>query len=161
MRQTITQGGLNIYSMVFIKWKEWWHINSVIICGNLIKDNELRYTTNGKEILNNTIAIKRNYKNENNEYESDFINIKVFGSKAKYINDYAEKGSKLLIRGHIQSGSYENKEGNKVYTTDVIVDEVNIMPSNKKTTEKREIKSDETTIYMDEVNIDDVENFLD
>lgn len=142
--------------MVFIKWKEWWHINSVIICGNLVKDNELRFTTSGKEILNNIIAIKRNYKNENGEYESDFINIKVFGNKAKYINDYAEKGSKLLIRGHILTGSYENKEGNKVYTTDIIVDEVSIMPSSKKTAEKRETKSDETIIYTD-----DVDNFLD
>ena len=128
-----------------------------MLYGALVKEVEIRYTANGKGFMSNTIAVRRKFKNEKGDYESDFINIKVFGKSAEYIEKYAKKGDKVLIRGHIQTGKYENKKGEVVYTTDVFVDEINIVNSNKKT-EKKDTKDD--TIYIDDITLDD-ENFLD
>lgn len=116
----------------------------------------MKYTANGIAVVNNTIAVKRNYKNANNEYESDFINIKVFNKTAEYLANYAEKGSKVLLRGHIQTGSYE-KNGNKVYTTDIMVESINIVNTKSKVQNKKE---DDTVVYIDDVSLDD-DNFLD
>lgn len=100
-------------------------MNNVVLIGNLCRDNELRYTTgdNAVAILRNTLAVQRKYKDKaSGKYESDFIPIQAFGNNAEFIDKYFQKGSKIAITGHIQTGSYTNKDGNKVYTTDVIVD---------------------------------------
>ena len=102
-------------------------MNIAILTGNLIKENNIKYTSNGVAILSNTIAIKRNYKNANNEYESDFVNIKAFDKKAEYLSKYANKGDKITIKGRIQTSNYEDKEGNKKYITEVIVEDLTLM----------------------------------
>ena len=107
-------------------------MNTVNLVGNICKDMEIRYTTgdNSNAVLRNTIAVQREFKNkETNKYDSDFINIVAFSKTAEFLNKYFKKGSKVGIVGHIQTGSYTNKEGQKIYTTDVIVDKVEFVTS--------------------------------
>lgn len=99
-------------------------MNVVTLVGNLCRPNEIRYSAgdNPTAILRNTVAVQRKFKNkETGEYESDFISIQAFGSNAEFINKYFTKGSKIGITGEIRTGSYTNKDGAKVYTTDVVV----------------------------------------
>lgn len=102
-------------------------MNKIILSGNLTKSIEIRYTANGLAVANFTIAVKREIK----EDETDFINCVAYNKTAELIGKYLDKGSKVLIEGRIQTGSYENKEGKKVYTTDVVVDKVEFLNSKK------------------------------
>ena len=100
-------------------------MNNVSLIGNLCRDGEVRYASgeNATAIYNNTIAVQRRFKDkQTGNYESDFIRIQAFGNTAEFLDKYFNKGSKVAIVGHIQTGSYTNKDGAKVYTTDVIVD---------------------------------------
>ena len=106
-------------------------MNRIILVGNLVKDVELINTESGKSLVKNSIAVRRNYKNANGEYESDFINLVAFGKTAEFMANYFQKGSKVGIDGKIQTGSYTNKEGQKVYTTDVVVENIEFMESKK------------------------------
>ena len=99
-------------------------MNKVILLGRLTRDPELRYT-NGNDpmaIGRYTLAVDRRFKREG-EQTADFISCTVFGKQAEFAEKYLKQGTKILIAGRIQTGSYTNKDGVKVYTTDVIVDE--------------------------------------
>ena len=97
-------------------------MNTVNLIGNLTRDPELRYSQSGTAVASCNIAVQRRFKNQNGDYESDFINIKAFSKTAELLAEHFRKGSKLGITGNIQTGSYENKQGQKVYTTDVVVE---------------------------------------
>lgn len=103
-------------------------MNRVIAMGNLTKAIEIRQTSTGVAVANFTLAVKREAKNKDGEYESDFINCIAFGNQADMMSKYFDKGNKVAIEGHIQSGSYE-KEGKKVYTTDVVVEKIHFVES--------------------------------
>lgn len=144
-------------------------MNRILLVGNLVKDVELINTESGKSLVKNSIAVRRNYKNQNGEYESDFINIIAFGKTADFMANYFQKGSKVGIDGKIQTGSYTNKEGQKVYTTDVVVENIEFMESKKKdgqasTDEKpvevKQVDNDPFADFGDSVSVDDL-NFLD
>lgn len=98
-------------------------MNKVLLVGNLVKDIELRYTTNEKAVGKFTIAINRETKNKDGEYDADYINCVSFGEQAKALSEYLKKGTKVSVEGHIQTGSYE-KDGKKVYTTDIVVEKI-------------------------------------
>lgn len=102
-------------------------MNKVLLIGNLTKSVEIRYTQTGIAVANFTLAVKRETKNE----ETDFINCIAYNKTAELISKYLDKGSKVSVDGRIQTGSYENKEGKKIYTTDVIVDKVEFLNSKK------------------------------
>ena len=107
-------------------------MNRVDLIGNLCRDVEVMYSSgqNATAMLTNTIAVQRDYKNkETGKYESDFISIKAFAHSAEFIGKYFQKGSKIAISGRIQTGSYQNKEGQTVYTTDVIVEKAEFCTS--------------------------------
>ena len=106
-------------------------MNKVILTGNLVKDIELKYTESNKAVLQNTIAVKNDFKNANGEYESQFINIEVWNKTAEFLSNYFHKGSPVIISGRIQTGSYDKDDGTKVYTTDVIVEEINFSYGDK------------------------------
>ncbi len=99
-------------------------MNKVILMGRLTRDPEIRYAQNesGTAVARYTLAVDRRYKREG-EQNADFIGCVVFGKGAEFAEKYLQKGTKIAVTGRIQTGSYTNKEGNKVYTTDVIVDE--------------------------------------
>lgn len=96
-------------------------MNNVQLMGRLTKDVDLRTTGNGKAVGRFTVAVNRQFKNQNGEREADFINCIAFQKTAETIAKYFVKGSMIAIDGRIQTGSYENQQGQKVYTTDVVV----------------------------------------
>lgn len=101
-------------------------INKVIVRGRLVRENDMRYTTgeNSNATLRNSVAINRKFKNKDGKYEADFPNIVAFGRNAEFINKYFKKGDLIDIVGRIQTSTYTNKDGVKVYSTDVVVEEV-------------------------------------
>ncbi len=98
-------------------------MNKVILKGVITRDIDLRYTKNEIAVARFTVATKRNIANKDGKYESDYISCVAYQHNAEMINKYFSKGSGILVEGHIQTGSYE-KEGKKVYTTDVVVERV-------------------------------------
>lgn len=96
-------------------------MNKSILMGRITKDLELKYAQSGTAILGFTLAVNRKYVKEGEERQADFIMCKAFGKTAENINNYFGKGKLILIEGRIQTGSYE-KDGQRVYTTDVIVE---------------------------------------
>lgn len=117
-------------------------LNNVSIVGRLTKDAELRYTPNGKPVANLTIAVARDYKDDNNERPADFINVVVWGPQAENVANYTGKGYLVSIVGRIESRSYENNEGFTVYVTEVNANTIHFIsePGNKEE-EKKETKT--------------------
>lgn len=98
-------------------------MNKVVLVGRLTRDPEVRYGgANNTAVARFTLAVDRRFKREN-EPNADFINCVAMGKSAEFIEKYFRKGMKVSICGHIQTGSYTNKDGQKVYTTDVFVEE--------------------------------------
>lgn len=98
-------------------------MNSVILSGRLTRDPEVRHSQNGNEdriVARYTLAVDRVYSKENQQ--ADFINCVEFGKLAEFAEKYFYKGIKLIVRGRIQTGSYTNRDGVKIYTTDIIVE---------------------------------------
>lgn len=98
-------------------------MNSVALVGRLTADPEVRYTQNGQSIANFTIAVDRRFKKEGGP-DADFPRINAFGKTAEFIEKYFSKGMRIGITGRIQTGSYTDKDGRKVYTTDVVAESV-------------------------------------
>lgn len=107
-------------------------MNQVALIGRTTKDPEVRYTQDGMAIARFTLAIDRIAK-QGEEKKADFISIVAFGKTAENCEKYLLKGKKTAVEGRIQTGSYENKEGNKVYTTDVIANRVEFIEWGEKT----------------------------
>lgn len=104
-------------------------VNKVILIGRTTKDIELQYSQSGIAIGSFTLAVQRQFKNANNEYETDFIRCKAFKKTAETLANHVNKGHRVAIEGNIQTGSYQNKEGRTVYTTDVIVQNFTFLES--------------------------------
>lgn len=100
-------------------------MNKVILCGRLVRDPEVRYSTGQRSmaVAKYTLAVERKGKKKEGEQSSDFINCVAFDKLGEFAEKYFTKGLRILVSGRIQTGSYTNKEGRKVYTTDVIVEE--------------------------------------
>lgn len=104
-------------------------MNKVALVGRLTRDVETNTTTAGKSVARFSIAINRKFKNAEGNYEADFINCIAFSNTADFISKYFSKGNAIGIAGRIQTGSYTNKDGNKVYTTDIVVEEAEFVES--------------------------------
>lgn len=102
-----------------MKRRERCHINKVILIGRLTRDPDVRYTQDGKAFARYTLAVNR----MNREDPADFISCVTFGKNAEFVEKYLHQGSKIAVIGRIQTGSYTNREGQKVYTTDVVVEQ--------------------------------------
>ena len=102
-------------------------INRVVLVGRLTKDPEYRQTPNGVSVATFTLAVNRPFTNSQGEREADFINVVVFRRQAENVNNYLSKGSLAGVDGRIQSRSYENKEGQRVFVTEVVADSVQFM----------------------------------
>ena len=102
-------------------------MNKVILCGRLTRDPEVRYSQGAEPmaIARYTLAVdrRRTRSNDPNEQSADFISIVAFGKAGEFAEKYLKKGTKMLITGRIQTGSYTNKDGVKVYTTEVVVED--------------------------------------
>ncbi len=101
-------------------------MNKVILMGRLTRDPEVRYSQGGENamaIARYTLAVDRRFNRNGDESSADFIGCVAFGRSAEFAERYLRKGTKLVVTGRIQTGSYTNKDGVKVYTTDVVVED--------------------------------------
>lgn len=99
-------------------------MNKVILCGRLTKDPEVKYSQGATRmcIAKYNLAVDRRFKRDG-DTSADFINCVVFGKAGEFAEKYFRKGTKIIVSGRIQTGSYTNNNGHKVYTTDVVVEE--------------------------------------
>lgn len=100
-------------------------MNKVILMGRLVRDPEVRYSQNGDNnlaIARYTLAVDRRFQRNGNDQQADFISCVAFGRSGEFAEKYFRQGTKICIEGRIQTGSYTNKDGAKVYTTEVVVE---------------------------------------
>lgn len=97
-------------------------INRAALTGRLTKDIELRYTQSGKAVGSFNLAVNRQFTNANNEREADFINCVIWGKSAENFASFTHKGALVGIDGRIQTRNYENNQGQRIYVTEVVVE---------------------------------------
>lgn len=106
-------------------------MNKVVLMGRLTRDPEVRYSQgeNSTAVARYTLAVDRRFKRQGDDQTADFISCVSFGKTAEFVERYLKQGTKIAGSGRIQTGSYTNKEGVKVYTTDVVMEEVEFAES--------------------------------
>lgn len=114
-------------------------MNKIFLIGRLTKDIEVRFTQNEKKIGNFTLAVNREYKNTNGEYETDFINCLLF-TNVDTVEKYTKKGDLISVMGRLQNRSYEDKDGKKHYVSEVVADKVEFLQAKKETDPYVEMK---------------------
>ena len=130
-------------------------MNSVILVGRLTRDPEVRYTSDTQRaIANFSIAIDRGKDRSGNDLGADFPNIVCFGKQAEVVEKYVTKGMQVGIQGRLQTRSYENKEGKKVYVTEVVSDRIEFLEGKRReaqsnTSIENEVKQTESNMWKD------------
>ena len=114
-------------------------MNKAILMGRLTKDPDVRTTPDGKWVARYTLAVDRKFSKE--DQKADFIQCVCWEKKAQFADQYLRKGTKVVVSGRIQTGKYTNKDGQTVYTTDVVVEDQEFAESKQKGAE--EVKKDE------------------
>ena len=106
-------------------------MNKVILMGRLTRDAEVRYSQgeNATAVARFSLAVDRRFRRDNQDQSADFINCVAFGKTGEFLERFGRKGPKFVVEGRIQTGSYTNKEGQKVYTTDVVVENIEFAES--------------------------------
>lgn len=104
-------------------------INSVVLVGRMARDAELRYTPSNQAVATFTLAVNRNFKNQNGEREADFINCVIWRQQAENLVNWVKKGTLIGITGRIQTRNYENQQGQRVYVTEIVVDNFMLLES--------------------------------
>ena len=119
-------------------------MNKVVLIGRLTRDPELRYTQSNIPAASFTLAVNRNFQNQNGEREADFINIVMWRKQAETAKKYHAKGSLISIEGRIQTRNYDGADGKKVYVTEVVADNFEFL----------ETKGQKTSTPMSDVSND-------
>lgn len=104
-------------------------LNNVSLVGRLTKDVELRYTPSNVAVATFTLAVNRTFKNENGDREADFINCVMWRQQAENLANWAKKGALIGITGRIQTRSYDNQQGQRVYVTEVVAEQFQLLES--------------------------------
>ncbi|WP_119316913.1 single-stranded DNA-binding protein [Companilactobacillus formosensis] len=104
-------------------------INRVVLVGRLTRDPELRYTANGAAVASFTVAVNRQFTNSQGEREADFINCVIWRKAAENFSNFTNKGSLVGIDGRLQTRNYENQQGQRVYVTEVVVENFSLLES--------------------------------
>lgn len=118
-------------------------INNVTVVGRLTRAVDLRYTSNGTAYASFTLAVDRDFKNQNGERETDFINCVMWRKPAENLANYTKKGSLIGIEGRIQTRNYDNQQGQRVYVTEVLAERFHFLESSK--TANNDVLSNEGT----------------
>lgn len=106
-------------------------MNKIIVAGRLTKDGETRTTESGKSVYSNSVAVNRNYKNKDGEYDTDFFNF-VYWNINDNFSKYLKKGKPVIIEGTLQNRSYDDKDGKKKYVTEIIAERIELTGEVKK-----------------------------
>ena len=132
-------------------------MNKVIIIGRNTKDIELKQTTAGTSVVEFSVAVKRTFKNANGENESDFFNCIAFSKLAETISKYVKKGDQLCVEGRLQTRNYTNREGKKVYVTEIIVENVEFLQSKKQDEQSATVEETDPfkNARFEEVDVDE------
>lgn len=104
-------------------------INNVVLVGRLTKDPDLRYTSSGSAVATFTLAVNRNFTNADGNREADFINCVIWRKPAETFANYAKKGTLLGVTGRIQTRNYENQQGQRVYVTEIVCENFQLLES--------------------------------
>ncbi len=104
-------------------------INNCVLVGRLTRDPELKYTTSNIAVATFSLAVNRNFKDANGEREADFINCVIWRQQAEHLANWAKKGALIGITGRIQTRSYENQQGQRVYVTEVVAENFQMLES--------------------------------
>ncbi len=120
-------------------------VNRTILVGRLTRDPELRKTQTGKSVLSFTVAVNRQY----NKDQADFISCVAWDQTADFMSNFLTKGSLISVEGRIQSGSYEDTTGKKVYTQDVVADRVQALESRAQRQEQSSRPTDYAPAYQE------------
>lgn len=131
--------------------------NKVFMIGNLTKDVDIRTTNNGKSVASISLAVKRNFKNDKGEYDTDFFNVVVYGAQADNCAKYLKKGSKISVVGRLQTRDYEAKDGTKRYVTEIVTEEVEFLSQPTTTTKGNDLKAKLEQASMKDTNTELVE----
>lgn len=116
--------------------------NFVILKGRTTKDVELKYSQNNVAMASFTLAVNRRYVKEGEERQADFISCQIFGKTAETFSQYVKKGNEVMIQGRIQTRNYDDKDGKKVYVTEVVVESFEFCGS-KQTSEQATAQASE------------------
>ena len=104
-------------------------INRAVICGRLVRDPELRRTSNGTPVTSFTVAVNRTFKNSDGQQEADFLNCVAWNKTAEIVDQYCSKGNLVGVEGRLQSRSYQDNQGNNRTVVEIIADQVQFMQS--------------------------------
>lgn len=102
-------------------------INNVVLIGCLTRDVDLRHTPQNQAVGQFTLAVNRNFKNQNGEYDADFINCVIWGKSAENLANWAKKGNLVGITGRVQTRNYEGADGKRVYVTEVVAESFQLL----------------------------------
>lgn len=116
-------------------------VNRVVLVGRLVRDVELRYTSNGTAVGSFTLAVNRNYADQSGQRQTDFINCVIWRKPAETLSKYTGKGSLLAVEGRIQTRSYENNNGQRVYITEIVVDNYTFLETKAESETRRSQKA--------------------
>ena len=120
-------------------------INNVVLVGRITKDPDLRYTASGVAVAQFTLAVNRNFTNQNGDREADFINCVMWRKPAETLSNYARKGTLIGLTGRIQSRNYENQQGQRVYVTEVVAENFQLLESKEVNDQRRQDSTGKAT----------------
>ena len=127
-------------------------MNRVELIGRLTRDPELRYTSSNIPTARFTLAVNRPFQSQNGEQGTDFISVVVWRKQAENVKKFVTKGSLVAVEGRIQTGSYENKDGQRVYTTDVVADSVQFLETRTQSQNRIENNNITPADFMQDTN---------
>lgn len=111
-------------------------MNKIYMIGNICRDIEVKHY-NDRKVVKNTIAVRRDFKNKNGEYDSDFFTFSTWGNQAEYLEKYAKKGDKIAICGKLLNNNYE-KDGQTIYSNDIQVENIELLSTRSSSSESAE-----------------------
>ena len=116
-------------------------INNVTLVGRMTRDAELRYTPQNQAVATFTLAVNRPFKNQNGDREAEFINCVIWRQQAENLANWAKKGALIGITGRIQTRNYENQQGQRVYVTEVVAENFQLLESQKERDNQPQVNS--------------------
>ena len=142
-------------------------MNRINIIGGITKDIELKQTANNVNYVRFSIAVNRNFKNEEGEYDTDFFNVIAWRKTAEFISNYFKKGSRIAISGKLQQNSYDDNEGNHRTSVEIVAEEVDFIDKKRDTeanaepTEAPKVEESNDDVFADfgnniEISDDDI-----